>query len=140
MAFSNQKTLTAVKIGLEVLYVLAIIGCIFLIVVCGIALAASDKDRQENNINKDQVTAALVIAALGLVISIVGLVGIVKENKCIVIVLLVLVVIGIISNFVYKEFGSALWGIVCAVLTAIYLYLIIQKDKETGPTEAPKGA
>ncbi|CAG2117630.1 unnamed protein product, partial [Medioppia subpectinata] len=82
MAFSNQKTLTAVKIGLEVLYVLAIIGCIFLIVVCGIALGASDKDRQENNINKDQVTAALVIAALGLVISIVGLVGIVKENKC----------------------------------------------------------
>ncbi|CAG2113283.1 unnamed protein product [Medioppia subpectinata] len=111
MAFSKQKTLTVVKICLEVLYVLAIIGCIITIVLCGIALSVSDDSLAEHDLDKEQV-------------------GIIKEHKVIVIVLLVLTIIGIIANFVTKEFGLGAWGVVCAMLTAVYLYLIILRERD----------
>ncbi|CAG2102921.1 unnamed protein product [Medioppia subpectinata] len=130
MAFSKQKTLTVVKICLEVLYVLAIIGCIITIVLCGIALSVSDDSLKEHDLDKEQVVAVLIIVVLWLVLSVIGLVGIIKEHKIIVMVLLVLTIIGIIANFVTKEFGLGAWGVVCAMLTAVYLYLIILRERD----------
>ncbi|CAG2177927.1 unnamed protein product [Oppiella nova] len=108
MAYRHHNTLTAVKIGLEVLYILAIIGCIILIVTCSLGLTQKDP-----NINKDN-----------------GLVGIIKEIIWIVSTLLVFQIIAIILNLTSGEVVSAVWGILCAILTAIYLYLITQKQKE----------
>ncbi|CAG2177592.1 unnamed protein product [Oppiella nova] len=79
------------------------------------------------------VTVGLIAGVFGLLISVVGLVGIIKEIKWIVITLLVLQIIAIILNFVGGEVGAGVWGIVCAILTAVFLHLIIQKQKEGSP-------
>ena len=44
MTFKHKRTLTAVKIALEVLYILGIIGCVLLIVILGLELAEKDPD------------------------------------------------------------------------------------------------
>ncbi|CAG2106742.1 unnamed protein product [Medioppia subpectinata] len=115
----KQKTLKRVKICLEVLYVLAIIGCIITIVLCGIALSLIDDNFQQDNLTKEHVIAVLIIVVLWLVVSLIGLVGIIKEHKVIVIVLLVFTIVGIIANFVTKEYGLGSWGVVCAMLTVL---------------------
>ena len=51
MAFKQQKFLNAIKIVLEVLYVLAIIACIFLIIVYGFGLISKGNDAAQHNCN-----------------------------------------------------------------------------------------
>ncbi|CAG2120380.1 unnamed protein product [Medioppia subpectinata] len=75
---------------------------------------------------------------VGLVITVIGLVGIIKENICIVIVLLVLTFLGVISNLVTREYGAAAWGIVCGTVTGLYLRLLIQKRDDIVETVVNK--
>ncbi|CAG2177926.1 unnamed protein product [Oppiella nova] len=124
MAFKHKTALTAVKIALEVLYILGIIGCVFLIVILALGLAQKDPDINKD-INKNHALGGAVIALL---ITVVGLVGIIKEIKWIVTTLLVLQIIGIILNLTTGQVTSGLYGILTSILTGAFLYLIKVRD------------
>ncbi|CAG2107317.1 unnamed protein product [Medioppia subpectinata] len=130
MAFTNYKTFRGVKICMEVLYVFTTIASIYLIVVRSIAL----NDHQKGD-NTTAEILSVVGAVLGLLISIVGFRGIVRENKWMVAFLLVLTIGAGIADLV--KLSDQFWftflsHVVCTVFTVIYLYLIIQKEKDTG--------
>ncbi|CAG2164133.1 unnamed protein product [Oppiella nova] len=125
MAFKNQKALTGVKIGLEVLYILSIIGCVFIIVVLSLGLT-----QKEQKVDNHTLTVGLIAGVFGLLISVVGLVGIIKEIKWIVTTLLVLQIIGFTMNLTTGEVRSGLYGIVTSILTGVFLCLIIEKQNE----------
>ncbi|CAG2101582.1 unnamed protein product [Medioppia subpectinata] len=135
MAFSNQKLLTILKIVMSIHMTLANIYCIYIIVVWGMALGGNETGPDANTVDKQKVTIGLVITVVGLLVGIIGLVGVIRESKCIVIMLLVVTIAAIIANFAMVMFVSAVWGIVVAAVTAVYLYLIIQKEKETDFTD-----
>ncbi len=73
------------------------------------------------------MTTAIIIFAFSLVFAIIGLIGVIKENKCIVITITVLSAIGVIAHFVKGDFGSAIVSLAITVLTGIYAYMIMKK-------------
>jgi hypothetical protein len=75
------------------------------------------------------LTTAIIIFAFTLVFAIIGLIGVIKENKCIVITITVFSAIGVIGHFIKGDIGSAIVILAITVLTAIYAYMIVKKKK-----------
>jgi hypothetical protein len=73
------------------------------------------------------LTTAIIIFAFSLVFAIIGLIGVIKENKCIVITITVFSAIGVITHFVKGDFGSAIVSLAITVLTGIFAYMIMKK-------------
>ncbi|CAG2116558.1 unnamed protein product, partial [Medioppia subpectinata] len=103
---------------MEVLYVLFTILCIYIIVVSSIALSDTETYTKEDKDIKEEAKTLLATGVIGLILTVIGLAGIVKENKCIVIVVLVLTIVGVMTNFATNDYGAAAWNILCAALTA----------------------
>ncbi|CAG2111526.1 unnamed protein product [Medioppia subpectinata] len=89
---------------MEVLYVLFTILCIYIIVVSSITLSDTETYTKEDKDIKEEAKTLLATGVIGLILTVIGLAGIIKENKCIVIVLLVLTIIGIMSNFATNDY------------------------------------
>jgi hypothetical protein len=74
-------------------------------------------------------TAAIIILAVSLVFAIIGLIGVIKENKCIVITITVFSAIGVIVHFIKGDIVSAIVSLAITALTAIYAYMIVEKKR-----------
>jgi hypothetical protein len=61
---------------------------------------------------------------------IIGLVGIIKENQCIVITFFVLSILGVIGNFYSYGILSGLIGLGVTILTGVYAYMIVKYEKQ----------
>jgi hypothetical protein len=61
---------------------------------------------------------------------IIGLVGIIKENQCIVITFFVFSILGVIVNMFSCGIGSGLIGLVVTILTGVYAYKIVKYEKQ----------
>jgi hypothetical protein len=72
----------------------------------------------------------ICFVAIFLVIEIIGLVGIIKENQFIVIAFFVLSILGVIGNFYKYGFGSGLIGLGITTLTGVYAYKIVNYEKQ----------
>jgi hypothetical protein len=68
----------------------------------------------------------LVITAGSLVIQVIGLVGVIKENRCVVITITVLSAIGVVCSFI----SGGILGVLVTGLMGFYAYLIVQKEKK----------
>jgi hypothetical protein len=75
------------------------------------------------------LTAAIIILAVSLVFAIIGLIGVIKENKCIVITITVFSAIGVIVHFIKGDIVSAIVSLAITALTAIYAYMIVEKKR-----------
>ncbi len=73
------------------------------------------------------LTVVIIIFAISLVFSIIGLIGVIKENKCIVITITVLSAIGVIIHLIKGDIGSTIVSLAVTVLTGIYAYMIMKK-------------
>ncbi len=69
----------------------------------------------------------MCVLAISLVIEIIGLVGIIKENQCIVITLFVISIIGAIGNLYSYGIGRAFIGFGISILTGVYARKIYKK-------------
>ena len=58
------------------------------------------------------------------------LIGIVRENKTIVFVYLVLGVIGIVSNLFVQPMSTNILSIIVFSMTAYFAYMIVKKDRQ----------
>jgi uncharacterized membrane protein len=67
--------------------------------------------------------------AVSLVFQIIGLIGIIKENKCIVITITVFSAIGVIADFINGDIGLAKFSLGFTILTGIYAYMIVKKKR-----------
>ncbi len=65
--------------------------------------------------------------AVSLVFEIIGLIGIIKENKCIVITITISSAIGVIAHFIKGDISLAIVSLAITVLTGIYAYMIVKK-------------
>ena len=74
-------------------------------------------------------TITIIVSAVSLVFSIIGLIGVIKENKCIVITITVFSALGVIAHFIKGDIGSAIGGLAVTVLTGIYAYMIVKKKE-----------
>ncbi len=74
-------------------------------------------------------TAAIIIFAVSLVFAIIGLIGVIKENTCIVIAMTVFSALGVIAHFIKGDIGSAIVSLAMTVLTGIYAYMIVEKKR-----------
>jgi len=72
-------------------------------------------------------TVAIIVSAVSLVFSIIGLIGVIKENKCIVITITVFSALGVITHIVKGDIGSVIVSLAVTVLTGIYAYMIVKK-------------
>ncbi len=72
-------------------------------------------------------TVAIIISAVSLVFTIIGLIGVIKENKCIVITITVFSALSVIAHFINGDIGSAIGSLAITVLTGIYAYMIVKK-------------
>lgn len=68
----------------------------------------------------------LVITAGSFVIQVIGLVGVIKENRCVVITITVLSAIGVVCSFI----SGGILGVLVTGLMGFYAYLIVQKEKK----------
>ncbi len=75
------------------------------------------------------LTIAIIIFAVTLVFAIIGLIGVIKENKCIVITITVFSALGVITHFIKGDIGSAIGSLAVTVLTGIYAYMIVKKSR-----------
>jgi len=57
------------------------------------------------------------------------LIGVVKENKCIIITITVFSALGVIAHFIKGDIGTAIGSMLVTILTGIYAYMIIEKEK-----------
>ncbi len=71
----------------------------------------------------------IIIISVELLITTIGLIGIIKENKCIVITITVFSAIGVIAHFVNGAVGSGVVSLLSTVLMGVYAYMIVQKYK-----------
>ncbi len=74
-------------------------------------------------------TVAIIIFAVSLVFVIIGLIGIIKENKCIVITITVFSALGVIAQFIKGDIGSAIVNSGITILTGIYAHMIVEKKR-----------
>jgi hypothetical protein len=72
----------------------------------------------------------MCFVAIYLIIEIIGLAGIIKENQCIVITLFVLSILGAIGNFYCYGIGRGLIALGVAILTGVYAYKIVKYEKQ----------
>jgi hypothetical protein len=72
----------------------------------------------------------MCLIAISLVIEIIGLVGIIKENQCIVITFFVFSVLGVIGNFYNFGIGRGFIGLGMTILTGVYAYMIVKYEKQ----------
>jgi uncharacterized membrane protein YjjP (DUF1212 family) len=72
----------------------------------------------------------LVITAGSFVIQVIGLVGVIKENRCVVITITVLSAIGVVCSFISGGIGGGILGVLVTGLMGFYAYLIVQKEKK----------
>jgi len=74
-------------------------------------------------------TVGIIIFAVSLVFTIIGLIGIIKENKCVVITITVFSALCVIAQFIKGDIGSVIVNLVITVLTGIYAYMIVEKKR-----------
>jgi hypothetical protein len=72
----------------------------------------------------------LIYISVYLAIETISLVGIIKENQCIVIALVVLSILGVICGFYFKEIFSGGLYLVITILTGFYAYEIVKYEKQ----------
>ncbi|CAG2115814.1 unnamed protein product [Medioppia subpectinata] len=138
-----------VKIILIVFHSLALIGLVILAVIFFVALMAisnaNDKnktkyddyyppntgtiDTPNNEQMKTMGTFMGIFVSLALIFEIIVLIGIIKENKTIVFVYLVLGIIGTIQNMMYGV-AAGLLSTVMVALTAYFAYMIVKRDRQ----------
>ncbi|CAG2172269.1 unnamed protein product [Oppiella nova] len=88
----------------------------FLVLMCIAAvifIATSSSDRNNRKVDVDAI-----------------LIGIVRENKTIVFVYLVLGVIGIVFNLFIQPMSTNILSIIVVSLTAYFAYMIVKKDRQ----------
>jgi hypothetical protein len=71
----------------------------------------------------------IIIFAVSLVFAIIGLIGVITEKKYIVITITVFSSLGIIAHFIKGDIVSAIGGLAVTVLTGIYAYMIVKKER-----------
>jgi hypothetical protein len=76
------------------------------------------------------LTTAIIIFAFSLVFAIIGLIGVIKENKCIVITITVFSAIGVVGHFIEGDIGSAIVSLAITVLLGIYAHMIVEKKRK----------
>ncbi|CAG2111390.1 unnamed protein product [Medioppia subpectinata] len=131
MVVKNQKTFTAVKIILGVVYTLAIIG--YLLLLISWILASQGKFEQAEvwaDFTHNESLGIVILSALGIIITIIGLFGIIKERKGLVIILVIFGIVGIIFDLIMAEFVTAIIGAIVVALTIFYIKLIGDKQSE----------
>jgi len=128
-----------IKIALIVIHSLSIIVLILCIVVLAIIdkksvglrlereWADEDFGPERKDMNQLFATLLMCVIAISLVIEIIGLVGIIKENLCIVITLFVLSILGTIGNLYSYRIDSAFIGFGISILTGVYAQKIYKK-------------
>jgi hypothetical protein len=68
--------------------------------------------------------------SISLVVEVIGLVGIIRENQCIVITFFVFSILGVIGNFYNYGIGHGLIGLGVTILTGVYAYKIVKYEKQ----------
>jgi hypothetical protein len=71
----------------------------------------------------------IIIYAVSLVSTIIGLIGVIKENKCIVIIMTVFSAIIVILDFIKGDFFSLIVSLAITVSSGIYAYTIVEKKR-----------
>jgi len=112
-----------VKKLLEALYLLAIIGTVWL----GILVF---KSKDQSGQTKGTFIGIIILLVISLICAIIALIGVLKENKCIIITMTVFSVLGVIVHIVQGDIGSAIVSLLCAILTGVFAHMIIQKEKK----------
>ncbi|CAG2102078.1 unnamed protein product [Medioppia subpectinata] len=72
----------------------------------------------------------VILSALGIIITIIGLFGIIKERKGLVIILVIFGTVGIIFDLIMAEFVTAIIGAIVVAFTIFYIKLIGDKQSE----------
>jgi ABC-type Na+ efflux pump permease subunit len=77
------------------------------------------------------MTKAIIMSSILLVIAIIGLFGVIEENKWIVISTTVFSAIGVIAQFLTGNISLAIPSLAITVLIAIYAFMIVNTDTAT---------
>jgi hypothetical protein len=77
------------------------------------------------------IIKGIIISSILLVIAIIGLIGVIKEYKWIVISTTVFSAIGVIAQFLTGDISSAIPSLAITVLIGVYAFMIVKTDTET---------
>jgi len=72
----------------------------------------------------------IVVFAISLIFSIIGLIGAIKENEYIIKTMTVLSALGVIANIMKGAIVPVIFGILITILTGTYASMIIKKKEK----------
>ena len=71
----------------------------------------------------------IVLLAVSIILQVIGLMGIIKQNKCILITLTVFSAIGTIGYLFVGKLLAALFSAIGLVLIGVYTYMVVKRTK-----------
>jgi hypothetical protein len=77
------------------------------------------------------MTEGIIMSSILLVIAIIGLIGVINENKWIVISTTAFSAIGVIAQFLTGNISLAIPSLAITVLIGVYAFMIVKTDTET---------
>ncbi|CAG2111389.1 unnamed protein product [Medioppia subpectinata] len=120
-----------IKITMEVVFILIIL--VNILVLTSLILATWGKHEQDKlwpEVSHNEALAIVIITAIILILNIAGLIGIITERKCMVIILVILVTLSIFYELMEAVYFGALMGACLAALTIQYIMLINDKRRD----------
>ena len=119
----SEKAFILVKLFLIVFHILILVSLIIYLIYYIIILVNLDPKQQSYNDLEAEYHLIIIFTSTSILFEIFGLIGIVLENKCILILFILLSGLVVIINTLSRGFGYGLIGVVVTFMTGYYAYM-----------------